>query len=156
VAIDFSEAQAVVDSRTGDVTHVDTRNVVAAGVERVDYAGTFDVFAALEALRDELLNVDGRDVGELGQAIARRVDAVVQAHDDVLLALGTVGSRSARMAATASQLGDLGFQLESQRSELEDVDIAQAVVELTKQENTYQATLAVGARLAQPTLLDYL
>jgi flagellin-like hook-associated protein FlgL len=155
-AIDFTSAQAVIDSRTNEVTHVDTRSVVRTGVERVDYEGTFDVFAALEALRDELRNVDGRDESELSDAIGRRVGTLVEVHDDVLLALGTVGARAERMSASASQLSDLGLQLDRLRSNLEDTDITEAVVELSEQENLFQAALAVGARLAQPTLLDYL
>jgi flagellar hook-associated protein 3 FlgL len=156
VAIDFTQSQAVVDSRTDEVTHVDTQSVARTGTERLEYEGTFTIFDSLEALGDELRNVHGRSRTDQSDAISRSISALAEGHDDVLLALGTVGARSSLMAVSATQMSDLGFQLQRLRADLEDIDIAEAALDLAKQENTFQAALSVGARLAQPTLLDFL
>jgi flagellar hook-associated protein 3 FlgL len=41
-------------------------------------------------------------------------------------------------------------------SEIENVDIARAVVDLQMQEVAYQAALGATARVLQPSLLDFL
>ena len=41
-------------------------------------------------------------------------------------------------------------------SENEDIDFEQAVTDLKIQEMIHQAALAVGARIIQPTLMDFL
>ena len=37
-----------------------------------------------------------------------------------------------------------------------DVDVEKVIVELTTQESVHRAALAVGARIIQPTLVDFL
>jgi len=156
-AIDFSTAQVVSDSLTGEVTHVDSSAIQRTGDEAVDYEGTFDIFSTLIALRDEMLADDGtRPPDEVSTAIARRVATLVGAHDDVLLGVGTLGARSARLDVSSNRLQDLKLKLQVIRSDLEDIDIAEAVLELQQRENAFQASLAVGARLGQQTLLNYL
>jgi flagellar hook-associated protein 3 FlgL len=41
-------------------------------------------------------------------------------------------------------------------SQLEDVNMPAAITELTQRQTTYQATLAVTARMMQTSLIDYL
>ncbi|MEX2015199.1 MAG: flagellin, partial [Candidatus Hydrogenedentales bacterium] len=51
---------------------------------------------------------------------------------------------------------ELQLNLKVLRSDMEDIDIADAILELNKQENTYQATLGAAAKIIQPSLLDFL
>jgi flagellar hook-associated protein 3 FlgL len=41
-------------------------------------------------------------------------------------------------------------------SENEDVDEAETIMNLKNEENVYRASLAGGARIIQPTLVDFL
>ncbi len=41
-------------------------------------------------------------------------------------------------------------------SRMEDLDVASALVDLQEIENLYESVLAVGARVIQPTLMDFL
>jgi flagellar hook-associated protein 3 FlgL len=41
-------------------------------------------------------------------------------------------------------------------SQTEDTDLAKAILDLTNQQNTYQAALRSGASIIQPSLLDFL
>ncbi len=52
----------------------------------------------------------------------------------------------------------VNLDMENQRllSNVEDIDLAQILVRLKSQEAAYQAALAAGARLIQPSLLDHL
>ncbi len=123
----------------------------------VEYEGTADIFSTLIALRDEMLADDGtRPPDEVSAAISRQIATLVEAHDDVLLGVGTLGARSARLDVSSNRLQDLKLKLQVIRSDLEDIDIAEAVLEMQQRENAFQASLAVGARLGQQTLLNYL
>jgi flagellar hook-associated protein 3 FlgL len=42
------------------------------------------------------------------------------------------------------------------RSDVQDIDLAEAITQLTKEQNTYEATLGAAARIVQPSLLDFL
>jgi flagellar hook-associated protein 3 FlgL len=46
--------------------------------------------------------------------------------------------------------------LESQRSSVEDVDLAKVILDLQTQQTTYQASLAITAKVLQPSLMDFL
>ena len=41
-------------------------------------------------------------------------------------------------------------------SDKQDVDVAETIMKLKLEENVYRSALAVGARILQPTLMDYL
>ena len=41
-------------------------------------------------------------------------------------------------------------------SDVEDIDLPQTITELQLQQTAYQAALAAGARVMQPSLLDFL
>ena len=45
---------------------------------------------------------------------------------------------------------------EGLRSQIEDVDMATAITNLSQTESVYQATLGTAARVLQKSLLDYL
>ncbi|KFF60985.1 flagellar hook-associated protein 3 [Cryobacterium sp. MLB-32] len=88
-------------------------------------------------LSDQLDNVDKH----LGTIIGQRSEA---------------GARLARVERAQSALVEQAGSLEAQRSGLEDIDLAQVIVDLKLQEVTYQSALAVTARVLQPTLMDFL
>jgi flagellar hook-associated protein 3 FlgL len=46
--------------------------------------------------------------------------------------------------------------LESQRAQIEDVDLGEIALKLKTQELAYQSALAITARTLQPTLMDFL
>ena len=68
----------------------------------------------------------------------------------------TAGATLNRLDITKSQLQSLNITLQTQRSAVEDVDIIAAATELASLENSYQASLAVTARVIQPSLLNFL
>ena len=65
--------------------------------------------------------------------------------------VGTFGQDWYEMAAK-----DTVFELTSSLSEIENVDLARATIDLKMQEVAYQAALASTARLVQPSLADFL
>ena len=67
-----------------------------------------------------------------------------------------VGSKENLLGKTRDRLLDVGMNLEILVSELRDVDITEAVTELNRRENAYQAVLTASAKVIQPSLLDFL
>jgi flagellar hook-associated protein 3 FlgL len=67
-----------------------------------------------------------------------------------------VGARSNRIDLMENRMSDLDVSLTSLDSKVEDADMAETITKYKMDENVYQASLSVGAKVIQPTLLDYL
>jgi flagellar hook-associated protein 3 FlgL len=70
--------------------------------------------------------------------------------------LADVGARTNRLERAAQSAKDAVLELTSSLSEIENVDLARATMDLKMQEVAYQAALASTARLVQPSLADFL
>ena len=69
---------------------------------------------------------------------------------------GKIGGYLNAAANVDSELSSTGLVRKSELSQVQDADLAQAITELTMNQQQLQATMAVGARLSQLTILDYL
>ena len=67
-----------------------------------------------------------------------------------------IGARTNRFELVKERIETQLVSLKELRSEVGDVDMAQAIIELTQRENVLQASLAVGARVMQVSLVDFL
>lgn len=76
--------------------------------------------------------------------------------DTVLSARAQIGARVNRLEMSAERLGELEINLTSLKSDVEGIDPAKVILDMKNQENVYQAALAVGARVIQPTLVDFM
>jgi flagellar hook-associated protein 3 FlgL len=74
----------------------------------------------------------------------------------VMSAWSDLGSRQNRMERTQQSLGDLQTTSTKMLSDLEDVDMAQAITDLTTRQTAYEAAIKTNARILTTTLLDYL
>ncbi len=72
---------------------------------------------------------------------------------DGLARLGAVGARIERVLL---RNGEEQITLKGELSEMQDVDLAEMVMELQLQEVAYQATLGALSKAVQPSLLDFL
>lgn len=111
--------------------------------------GATSVFALLDSIVADLRTPGGVDVEpRLAQLDARM--------DTMLGEIADVGTRYGQMQtaqmATQKTLQDLTGQI----SAIEDIDLAEVMVEIQSQEVAYQAALGATARVLQPSLLDFL
>ena len=67
-----------------------------------------------------------------------------------------IGARTNRFELVISRIEDQIVSLKELRSETGDVDMAEALIELVQKENVLQASLAIGARIMQVSLVDFL
>ncbi len=108
-----------------------------------------DASTYLSDLEDGLRGVVGSDP----YAAMNNID---QTADAVLAQRATNGARVARVETLESKLTSLDIEYKRLLSDVEDVDITEVIVKLKSAEASYQAALGAGARLIQPSLLDYL
>jgi flagellar hook-associated protein 3 FlgL len=103
--------------------------------------------AALQQLQTDLNNntVQPSTI----QQISNSLQALTQAQ-------ATVGARENRLSAATSSQQDLITSNQSMLSQLEDVNMPSAITELTARQTTYQASLAITAKVMQSNLIDYL
>ena len=67
-----------------------------------------------------------------------------------------LGARMNRVELSANRIDDDKVNYTRLMSLNEDVDIAEAIMNLQNEENVYRASLATGARVIQPSLVDFL
>lgn len=91
--------------------------------------------------------------GDIGGELLGRLDEHI---NQLLQARAEVGARYNRLETTNERFGDLEVSLKSTLSDVEDLDVARAIMELKMQENVYRLALAATARIIQPTLMDFL
>jgi flagellar hook-associated protein 3 FlgL len=140
----------------GDASRVQRRigegEVVAVtqpGDEVFGFADGDDVFTLLETIAAQ---VQAGDATAVSGSIAD-VDAAMGRMLDGLAEVGAVGSRIEKTLAANE---DQQLSLRGQLSEIEDVDLAEATMEMQLQQVAYQATLSAMARALQPSLADFL
>ena len=67
-----------------------------------------------------------------------------------------VGVKTNRLELTLNRIDSDILNLKDLLSKNEDADMAEVIMNLKMQENVYQASLSGGAKIIQPTLLDFL
>jgi flagellar hook-associated protein 3 FlgL len=139
---------------SGTTTGTVQRQIDASTTVRVDVNGADafgegldSVFALVDNIVADLRG--GTNVGPRLGEIDTHLNAILGQH-------GSVGARHAQILRAEETNMERTGSLEAQRSGIEDVDLAEVVLELKLQEVTYQSALAVTARVLQPTLMDFL
>lgn len=89
-------------------------------------------------------------------AAASMFDQLKTRMDKFLNVRAEVGARSNRIELMENRIKDLNTSLNDLDSKVEDADIAATITQLKTDENVYQSSLSVGAKVIQPTLIDYL
>ncbi|MDJ0348552.1 flagellin [Cryobacterium sp. PH29-G1] len=140
---------------TGDSSSVD-RRISATSTVRVDadggaIFGTADqsVFALLDTIVTDLRSTTNVNVATHLDALDKRMAIMTGQRSEI-------GARQVQLERAQSTLLEKSATLDAQRSGIEDADLGQVILDLKLQEVTYQAALAVTARVLQPTLMDFL
>ena len=76
--------------------------------------------------------------------------------DNILRVRFGIGARMNRLELTANRLDDDYVNFTKLMSKNEDVDMAEAIMNLQNEENVYRASLSAGAKVIQPSLVDFL
>lgn len=106
---------------------------------------------ALEKLADVL-----NDETKSGAEVSSVIGEIDQVLDSFIAKRGEIGAKTNRMGRALDRLGETEVSVTELLSQAEDADIAKAIIDLKSQENAYRVTLAAGARIVMPTLMDFL
>ncbi|NLG86586.1 MAG: flagellar hook-associated protein FlgL, partial [Firmicutes bacterium] len=94
--------------------------------------------------------------GKTGDISSDTIGKLNQALDHLVAQRAEVGAKVNRLEMTQSRLSSANINFTSLLSKTEDLDVAEAIIYLKTQETVYRAALATGARIMQPTLVDFL
>lgn len=104
------------------------------------------------AMQDLIDAVRSGDAGQMDTALQE----MIVARNHVIDLGGEAGSMANRLELASNQLRDATFMVESRRSELEDLDFAEALAALQQTQVGLQAAVRVASTVLNTTLLDYL
>lgn len=151
----FSEVAGVVtpaaDAGTGSVV----RDLAPGVGVRVDTAGTAafgegadSVFAVLDRVATAMTTgaaASSATLADIDAALGRMTTALTD-----------VGTRMSRVESLRTTGAERSLALTSAKADVEEVDLAKSLMELSLHERAYQAALGAAARTSTPTLLDFL
>ena len=148
--------QAVTNSRTGRVLYVDSTGINSTGVEMVSIPGTYDIFNALITLRDILNNERGLSTEQLGELLGNSLNSIDEVSNLLVQKVVSIGSKTGFLENLKDSLQKLKYDAEDETTYLEEADIVQIAIDLSRQEVLYQMSLSIAGRLMSMSLLDFL
>jgi flagellar hook-associated protein 3 FlgL len=146
-------AVGAVDTYNGDSSAI-SRQLGQGVTMQVNVTGDTVVSPILAAIRQAQADLaPGGTPGNLGTTDLNAIDA---AQSNLAEQQAVVGARANRVDLATSRLQQLEQAQTGQLSNVEDADVAKAMIDFSQQSAVYQAALRAGASLIQPTLMDYL
>ena len=126
----------------------DIRRVLESSVEQLEARET-NPFSALIELRDALRANDGESVRDT-------LDKLSNVREHISSVRGLVGARVNRMQTTQNVLERVSVEMTSVLSQDEDVDLSATIVNLTQEQDVFQAALASGNTVIPQSLMDFI
>lgn len=109
------------------------------------------MFQDIDKLFEEM-----KAIGDDGTGFSDALSKIDTQMDAVLTARADVGARSNRAELMHNRLEMQEGAAKKQQSENEDIDFEKVITEMLTQESIHRAALSVGARIIQPSLVDFL
>jgi len=110
----------------------------------------------LDTLRDIADHLRGGTPADLQALRTTDLQGLESSLTTLSQARATNGALASRLEAASVRLDDLGLAGITRLSQIEDVDMAQAILDLSSRQSAYQAALQSGAGVVQPSLMDFL
>lgn len=147
---------AVTHSVTGEVLYVDTTGISAAGVNMVRLRGTYDMFNALISVRDILKNSRGLSDALLQEFRNNSIESLEEVRSLVTGQAVSMGSRIGFLHDLRGTVENISFGTQDEAMMLQEADIAQLAIGISRRQVLYQMSLSVAGKLMSMTLLDFI
>jgi flagellar hook-associated protein 3 FlgL len=147
---------AVTDSTTGEVLYVDTTGITGTGDALVSVSGTYDVFDTLITIRELLINERGYSESQLRELLNDTFGALDELDNLLAQNQASMGMKIGFLSKLENSLKDREYNSEDETTRLQQADIAQVAIDLSRREVLYEMSLSVAAKLMSMSLLDYL
>lgn len=112
--------------------------------------------ADYEKLKEMLETEKTLRTSVMTEAFAAGLTMVDEAQEKLNVAVADLGSKYKRLQLTEDKLSDQEVDTEEKLSDNEDIDLADAYINLTQADNLYQASLSATARILGNSLLNYI
>lgn len=155
----INTGQAPVDNKSGTIVVGASEKPISIELSKglsidVSTDGT-DVFS--QAFFDNLTKLEqSLAEGSSGEEIGDQLSAMDENINAIISARTLIGARTNRLEIMEARLNEQGELLEKKLSDVEDIDFEKAIMDLQMQETVQRAALAVGAKIMQPSLVDFL
>ena len=146
----------VTNSLTGEVLYVDTTEITSTGVDLVSVPGTYDIFNTLIIIRDVLENEKGFSDAQVREQLNHLPSLFEETNNVLVQAEVSIGSKIGFLDDLKYSLKDIKYNTEDEVTRLQEADIAQVAIDLSRREVLYQMSLAVAAKLMSMSLLDFI
>jgi flagellar hook-associated protein 3 FlgL len=127
-------------------------NITANGSTIFQGSNPDDVFTVLEDLQAELALGTAADGSTINGYIASLENAI----DQITTIRAENAGRYTRLDATEGHYDYFKVNVENMLSSVEDVNMAEAIVDFQVLQTAYESTLAVSAKIIQPSLIDFM
>lgn len=145
-----------VTNSAGQVLYIDATDIDTTGVELVTVQGTYDVFSVLIDFRDVLKNENGLSNDQMTEAQNNLLGSLVEIKDLLLEKEVTIGSKIGFLENFSTTLDNMKFEIENEAFALQQVDIAQLAIDISRRQVLYEMSLAVAGKLMSISLLDFI
>jgi flagellar hook-associated protein 3 FlgL len=146
----------VTNSLTGEVLYVDTTEITSTGVDLVSVPGTYDIFNTLIIIRDVLENEKGLSDAQVREQLNHLPSLFEETNNVLVQTEVSIGSKIGFLDDLKDSLKDIKYNTEDEVTRLQEADIAQVAIDLSRREVLYQMSLAVAAKLMSMSLLDFI
>lgn len=124
----------------------------------------FEIFGQIDKLMGKIsdalskTNTSGNEIGTIiGGTEAAGLGETIQGMQDIVLQkLATVGAKQNRVELMKNRLSAQEVNVTKQMSNNESVEYEKAITQLITEESIHRASLSVGGRIIQPSLVDFL
>ena len=109
-----------------------------------------------DELRDLITGLEDTDLAAGSAQIRATIDPLETAHAQIMNKRSEAGPKLYRLQATEEHWTNVKNTIQDAIGRDEDVDVAQAIVELKNLETAYESTMAAASRIIQPSLVNFL
>lgn len=156
VNTDGTDANLAVVNASGEILYVDTTGISSVGTEMVRVPGTYDAFNTLINIRD-ILN-DTQDLGsdEAIRLIGYTTSSLEEVRSHLVGKSISIGSQIGFLEKLKNSVENVKFAMEVEKSNIEQADITQIAIDISRRELLYEMSLSVAGRMMSLTLLDFI
>ncbi|MHC4417464.1 MAG: flagellar hook-associated protein FlgL [Planctomycetota bacterium] len=149
-------SNVAVTNSAGQVLYVDATNISSTGIDMVSVPGTHNVFSALISARDLLENERGLPDTQLQQCRNRLPDSLDEVRGLLTDKVVSIGSKIGFISDLKTSLENIKFDTADEATILQEADIAQVAIDISRREVLYQMSLSVAGKLMSMSLLDFI
>jgi len=139
-----------------EVLYVDATNITSTGVEPVRVPGTYDVFNTLINVRDILLNEKGLSEQQLQTLRNKAFESLEEVRSLLIEKSVSLGARAEFLEDIKQIVQALKYGTEDEAAVLQQADITQIAIDLSRRQILYEMSLAATSKLLSLSLLNFL